>query len=222
MPSTAEILKSYYDALYERFGPQHWWPGETPFEVAVGAVLTQNTNWRNVEKAIGNLKREGLLDPVSLHAVPRERLAELIRPAGYYNIKADRLHNLLTVIVNDCAADVDIFLSGAVDELRQRLVSIRGVGLETADSIILYAAGKPTFVVDTYTFRMAVRHGLVFEDASYDDMKSLFENSLPADTQLFNEYHALIVRLGKEFCKKRAVCSGCPLEPFPHTVEETV
>ncbi len=222
MPSTTEILKSYYDALYERFGPQQWWPGETPFEVVIGAVLTQNTNWKNVEKAIANLKREGLLDPVSLYAAPRERLTELIRPAGYYNIKADRLHNLLAVIVDEYAGDVDMFLSGTVDELRQRLVSIRGVGLETADSIILYAAEKPTFVVDTYTFRMAVRHGLIFDDASYDDIKSLFEDSLPADTRLFNEYHALIVRLGKEFCKKRAACKGCPLEPFPHIAEEAV
>jgi len=219
MASTGETLKAFYDALLERFGPQEWWPGETPFEVMVGAVLTQNTNWKNVEKAIANLKREGLLDPFRIHAAPPERLAEVIRPAGYYNIKARRLKNLVALLVDEFDGDIDALFSGPLDELRRRLLAVRGVGLETADSIILYAAGRPTFVVDAYTFRVTARHGLVIPEASYDELKSLFEDNLPADVRLFNEYHALIVRVGKKFCRKRARCAGCPLEPFPHETE---
>lgn len=182
----------------------------------VGAILTQNTNWRNVEKAIANLKAAKLLDPHALRNTRIERLAELIRPAGYYNIKAARLMNLLSAFVDDFAGNLDAFFSGRVRELRERLLAVHGVGPETADSIVLYAAGKPTFVVDAYTYRMAVRHGLILDDAAYDEVKALFEDNLPEDAQLFNEYHALIVRLGKEFCKKTPLCPGCPLESFPH------
>ena len=212
-------MKAFYDALETHFGPQHWWPAETPFEVMVGAILTQNTNWRNVEKAIENIRRAGLLDPVALRSLPRERLAELIRPAGYYNVKAARLANLLSVLVDEYDGDLERFFDGGIDQLRQRLLSINGVGRETADSIILYAARKPTFVVDAYTYRVVLRHGLVFEDADYDQLKSLFEDHLPRDASLFNEYHGLIVRVGKEFCRKTPRCSGCPLDVFPHTVE---
>ena len=219
MASTAETLRSFYDTLLERFGPQDWWPGETPFEVMVGAVLTQNTNWKNVEKAIANLKRESLLDPFRIHAAPSERLAEVIRPAGYYNIKARRLKNLVALLVDEFGGDIEALFSGPVDELRRRLVAVRGVGLETADSIILYAAERPTFVVDTYTFRVMTRHGLIFPEGSYDEMKSLFEDNLPGDVGLFNEYHALLVQVGKQFCRKRARCAGCPLEDFPHETE---
>ncbi|MHC4712468.1 MAG: endonuclease III domain-containing protein [Planctomycetota bacterium] len=222
MPSVSETLREFYDALHDRFGPQRWWPGDTPFEVMVGAVLTQNTNWKNVEKAIDNLKKANLLDPRALYAAPRERVAEVIRPAGYFNIKAARLHNLIALVVEKFGADLEALFAGGVDELREKLLAVRGIGRETADSIVLYAARKPTFVVDAYTFRLCVRHGLVFEDASYDELKSLFEDNLPADVPLFNEYHALIVRLGKEFCRKRARCGDCPLERFPHTIEEAL
>jgi len=219
LASTATTLKGFYDALLAHFGPQRWWPARTPFEVMVGAILTQNTNWKNVEKAIANIRRAGLLDPVLLRRVPRERLAELIRPAGYYNIKAGRLANLLAVLVDEYAGDLDRFFDGGVDLVRRRLLSINGVGRETADSIVLYAAGKPTFVVDAYTYRVTTRHNLILEDAGYEEVKSLFEDNLPRDAALFNEYHALIVRVGKEFCRKTPRCGGCPLEPFPHNVE---
>lgn len=219
MASTASTIKAFYEALHKRFGPQHWWPARTPFEVMVGAILTQNTNWSNVEKAIANLDRAGVLDPRSIHGLPRERLAELIRPAGYYNIKAGRLANLVTAVVEEGGGDLDRFFEGSVSTLRERLLAIRGVGPETADSIVLYAAKKPTFVVDTYTYRMLLRHGLIFDDAAYDDVKALFEDSLPEDRDLFSEYHALIVQLGKLYCRKQARCAGCPLEEFPHTLE---
>jgi len=210
-----------YDALYLRFGPQNWWPGETPFEVMVGAVLTQNTNWKNVERAIANLKKADLLDPFAITECAPERLAEVIKPAGYYNVKARRLKNLVCVLAEDYEGDLEAFFSGDVDELRRRLASISGVGLETADSIVLYAAGKPTFVVDAYTFRIVVRHGLLFPEAGYHELKMLFEDNLPRDPQLYNEYHALLVKVGKDFCRKRSPrCDGCPLEEFPHEVEE--
>jgi endonuclease-3 related protein len=218
LASTARILKDFHDALYAHFGPQEWWPAESPFEVMVGAILTQNTNWKNVEKAIANLKGAGLLNPHALRSTPLDRLAELIRPAGYYNVKAGRLMNLLAVLVDDYGGDLGALFDGRVSTLRERLLAIRGIGPETADSITLYAAGKPTFVVDAYTYRMAVRHGLILDDATYDEVKALFEENLPEDARLFNEYHALIVRVGKEFCKKTPACAGCPLESFPHEV----
>jgi endonuclease-3 related protein len=219
LPSTASTLKTFHDVLLAHFGPQKWWPAETPFEVMVGAILTQNTNWKNVEKAIANLRRENLLDPAALRALPLPRLAELIRPAGYYNIKAARLSHLLRVLVDDFRGDLSRFFDGSVAALRERLIAIKGIGPETADSITLYAAGKPAFVVDAYTFRLAARHNLIFEDASYDDLKSLFEDNLPCDAALFNEYHALIVCLGKTFCRKAPLCASCPLNPFPHSTE---
>jgi endonuclease-3 related protein len=219
LPSTGETLREFYDALLAAYGPQDWWPGETPFEMMVGAVLTQNTNWKNVEKAIANLKREGLLDPFALHAASPERIAEVIRPAGYYNVKARRLGNLIAALVDGFDGDLERFFAGSVDTLRERLYSISGIGLETADSIVLYAAERPTFVVDAYTFRVTARHGLIYPEAGYEELKSLFEDNLPAEVALFNEYHALIVKVGKDHCKKRPQCAGCPLEHFPHDVE---
>jgi endonuclease III related protein len=219
LASTATAIREFYDALREYFGPQHWWPARSPFEVMVGAVLTQNTNWTNVEKAIANLRREGLLAPRALYDLPRERLAGLIRPAGYYNVKTARLSNLVAAIVEDSGGDLERFFEGSVWALRERLLAINGIGPETADSIILYAAKKPTFVIDAYTCRVAARHDLIYEPAAYDEVKALFEDSLPADAALFNEYHALLVQLGKRFCRKEARCEGCPLEGFPHSVE---
>ncbi|MDA8159889.1 MAG: endonuclease III domain-containing protein [Desulfobacteraceae bacterium] len=211
-----QALNDIYDRLLARFGPQHWWPGETPFEVMVGAVLTQNTAWSNVEKAIANLKGQGLLDPARLFALPPPLLAEQIRPCGYFNLKAARLHNLLSLIAGRFDGDLDRFFATPLASLRQQLLEVKGIGPETADSILLYAAGKPIFVVDAYTHRLLSRHGLIAEEeADYHQIQALFMDALPADPALFNEYHALIVRVGKEYCKKTGPrCGECPL-PAP-------
>jgi len=216
---TNETLTEIYELLYEAFGPQHWWPGETPFEVMTGAILTQNTSWTNVEKAIANLKSAGCLSPEALHRIELSKLAELIRPAGYYNIKAKRLKNFLDWLFDSYDGNLAHLESVATDRLREELLSVTGIGRETADSILLYALGRPVFVVDAYTARIAVRHGLIEPDADYEQLRELFESNLQQDTKLFNEYHALLVRAGKEFCRPKARCLGCPLEKLPHTVD---
>eukprot|EP01022_Parablepharisma_sp_SALTPOND_P019971 TRINITY_DN3513_c0_g8_i1.p2 TRINITY_DN3513_c0_g8~~TRINITY_DN3513_c0_g8_i1.p2 ORF type:complete len:296 (-),score=68.68 TRINITY_DN3513_c0_g8_i1:426-1313(-) len=211
--STRERLQELYDLLLSAYGPQHWWPGETPFEVMVGAVLTQNTNWVNVEKAIANLKQAGVLSLPALSELPPARLAGLIRPAGYYNLKAGRLANLLAMINQRWEGDLEWFFAQPTDEIRQSLLGVKGVGPETADSITLYAAGKPVFVIDAYTFRILGRHGLAEEDMGYFDLQELFMDALPSDTAMFNQFHAMLVHLGKDFCKKtNPKCEGCPAE----------
>jgi endonuclease-3 related protein len=196
-------------------GPSHWWPGESAFEVAVGAILTQNTNWNNVERALSNLRREDLLRPEPLYAVPEERLAELIRPAGYFRLKAKRLRNFLLFLKNECRFDMEALADSDGEDVRQRLLSVKGVGPETADSIVLYALGMPSFVVDAYTHRIAGRHGLVPEEVAYDELRELFMDALPRDVALYNEYHALLVRTAKQWClKRRAHCEPCPLREF--------
>ena len=213
--TTAKKLTSIYSALYKTYGPQHWWPGDTAFEIMVGAVLTQNTAWTNVEKAISNLKREGLLSPRRLAKVPQRRLASLIRPSGYFNIKARRLRNLVLFLTDRHQGSVTKMFRLDPGLLRQELLSVNGIGPETADSILLYAGNRPVFVVDAYTKRILGRHGLVPEDADYGYVQRLFMQNLKPDAGLFNEYHALIVRAGKERCGKREPrCAGCPLEPF--------
>lgn len=208
--STAAVLREIHELLLARFGPQHWWPGETPFEIMVGAVLTQNTSWQNVEKAIANLKEAGLLSPAALTALPPEVLAEHIRPAGYHNLKAGRLKNLLALIA--AQGGVEALLAQPTAALRQLLLAVKGIGLETADSIVLYAAGRPVFVVDAYTHRVCSRHGLIDEQGDYFQLQELFMDNMAEDVALFNEYHALLVRLGKEFCKKsKPRCKDCPL-----------
>lgn len=214
-----ETFAEIYELLYDAFGPQNWWPGETPFEVIAGAVLTQNTNWTNVEKALANLKSAGCLNPDRLHRIAIERLAELIRPAGYYNLKSRRLKNLVNWLFDDHEGDVENLRNVSTEQLRTELLTIKGVGRETADSILLYALDRPIFVVDAYTARIAIRHGLIEPDAGYEQLRELFESNLSQDVQLFNEYHALLVRVGKEFCRTKARCSGCPLERLPHTLE---
>lgn len=208
-------LVNIYTALLDHFGPQQWWPGETALEVLVGAVLTQNTNWTNVSRAIGNLQQENLLSFATLASLPEAVLAEKIRPSGYFNLKARRLKNLLALISRDAAGDLDLFFNQDTPILREKLLSVKGIGPETADSILLYAAQKPVFVVDAYTYRMLTRHGLIGQETDYAEMQELFMDTLPADAKLFNEYHALIVRLGKEYCKKsRPRCRECPLRQF--------
>lgn len=206
-------LGELYQRLMEAHGPQGWWPGETPLEVMVGAVLTQNTNWGNVEKAIANLKDAGLMSLGALASLPEGQLAELIRPAGYYNLKAQRLQSLLGMVRESYGGDLDALWAQPLDQARAALLSCRGVGPETADAILLYAGELPSFVVDAYTFRVLGRHGLVPAGMDYHGLRDMFMQCLPRQVSMYNEYHALLVRLGKERCKKGVpLCAGCPLE----------
>lgn len=205
-------LRRIYSRLYKHFGPQHWWPGETPFEVAVGAILTQNTNWGNVEKAIGNLKRERVLSPRTMHGLSVNKLASFIRPAGYFNIKAMRLKNFLSLLLLEYGGSMKKMQKEDLATIRERLLSVNGIGPETADSIILYALEKPVFVIDAYTKRVLSRHNIKAHDASYDEFQQFFHSGLNKDVQTFNEYHALFVRLAKDHCRTKPLCSGCPLE----------
>ncbi|MFA5145986.1 MAG: endonuclease III domain-containing protein [Candidatus Omnitrophota bacterium] len=184
----------------------------------VGAVLTQNTSWKNVEKAILNLKAAGLLSsPRAIKKAPAASLAQVIRPAGYYNIKARRLKNLIDLISSDYGGSISAMSRSGTAELRRKVLGVNGVGPETCDSILLYAFGRPVFVIDAYTRRVFTRHGLVSEDATYEEMQELFMENLPKRAGLFNEYHALIVRTGKDFCKKRPLCGSCPLKTHKNT-----
>ncbi len=214
-----KTLNEIYQLLFERFGPQHWWPGETQFEIIVGAILTQNTNWTNVEKAIANLKSAGCLIPEKLYHLDLPRLAELIRPAGYYNIKAKRLKSFLNWLFENYDGRLSNLQNLDTERLRAELLGIKGVGRETADSILLYAFDRPIFVVDAYTARVAIRHGLIEPGADYEQLREVFQSNLPENIQHFNEYHALLVKVGKEFCRPRARCTGCPLEKLPHTLD---
>lgn len=211
----AKTANSMYEAMLAALGPSHWWPGDTPFEIAVGAILTQNTNWNNVEKAIVNLKEQGLLTPAKMEKLPLDDLAKLIRPAGYFNVKAKRLSNFLRFLREEVDHDLLSLKKEPLEELRPKLLSINGIGPETADSILLYALGKPTFVIDAYTFRIMSRHGFVHEGMDYHELQSLFMDALPEDVAIYNEYHALLVRIGKDWCKKRdPQCDTCPLKDF--------
>ncbi len=201
-----------YERLFDHFGPQDWWPGETPFEIMVGAVLTQNTNWLNVTRAIDNLRTAGVLSYGLLLALPLENLAELIRPSGYYNVKAGRLRNVLLMIENLYEGDPELFYQDDMVSARENLLSVKGIGPETADSILLYACNHPVFVVDAYTHRVFSRHNLVEEETDYSAMQSLFMDNLPEEMELYNEYHALIVAVAKKYCKKtKPLCRICPL-----------
>lgn len=215
-----QTLLEIYTRLYEYYGPQHWWPGDTPFEIIVGAILTQNTNWKNVEKAITHLKNTNCLSPEKLYDIPMQELAELIRPAGYYNIKAQRLKHFLEWLFEKHDGVLESLELLGVSTLREDLLAIKGIGPETADSICLYAFGKPIFVVDAYTARIFGRHEMVEPGSNYEQIQELFHSELETDAALFNEFHALIVQVGKEYCKPKAACEGCPLEDFPHQVEQ--
>jgi endonuclease-3 related protein len=210
----AGYLRGVYKKLYTYFGPQHWWPAESSFEVIIGAILTQNTAWTNVEKAIANLRQKRLLNPKGLYNVNIKTLAKLIRPCGYFNIKAARVKSFLEALFADFKGSLELLLSLKAETLREELLKIKGIGLETADSIILYAAEKPIFVVDAYTRRFLLRHKLIKEGTSYQQIQSLFEENLPRKLNLFNEYHALIVRLAKEFCRPKSLCNICPLKKW--------
>jgi endonuclease-3 related protein len=212
--SAGARLMKMFNLMLNHFGPQHWWPGEDALEMMVGAILTQNTSWNNVEKAIENLKKRGILNIEALHEISIPELAEEIRPAGYFNIKAVRLKNLIKFIVERYNGDINNLFIENSDALREGLLSIKGVGPETADSILLYALERPVFVIDTYTHRILNRHGLADDQASYYELQELFTDSLAEDTGLFNEFHALIVRIGKEYCRRKPLCNICPLEKW--------
>ena len=222
------MLHSAFCTLHSAFGPQHWWPGDTAFEMMVGAILTQNTNWGNVERAIANLKAAGLLEPRPLADCPEEKLAEIIRPSGYFRVKAKRLREFAlwlrrqegrpSSIVHRPSDPIAALRGRPTERLRRELLSVHGIGPETADSILLYALRRRKFVVDAYTRRFLARHGLIApaclaaaKAATYEEIQSLFERNLPPSQRLYNEYHALIVRLGKEFCRAKPRCDLCPL-----------
>lgn len=236
-------LLSIYNTLHGHFGHRSWWPAGTPFEVCVGAILTQNTSWKNVVKAIDNLKSSNSLDCSTLYSMPHDELAGIIRPAGYYNIKAKRLKNFVSLLQENYDGSLDRLFQTATPktpvsavsnerapddsaqprtrcnptnagmyELRKKLLTVNGVGKETADSMILYAAELPIFVIDLYTMRLLSRHGIITENTHYDDVQALFQNNLVHETDLFKDYHAQIVAVGNRFCSKKPKCEECPLK----------
>ena len=211
MMYSPEVFMQIYGRLLERFGPRFWWPAETPFEVCVGAILTQNTAWTNVEKAIIALKRSAIMTPVAIREIEQNSLAQLIRPAGYFNIKSLRLKDFVAWLFLHHQGSLEQMFTGKWQTLRTELLLVRGIGPETADSILLYAGNKPSFVVDAYTRRLFYRLGLLSEDAGYDETRALCMSHLPADARLYNEYHALVVEQCKQFCRKKPLCKGCPL-----------
>lgn len=204
-------LMLIYNKLYQQFGPQHWWPGDTKAEIIVGAILTQNTNWGNVEKALANLKKAKLLNFSALQKTSEKTIAKLIQPSGFFNVKAKRLKNFVRFFYEEYNGSWKNIQAEPLDVLRYKILSVNGVGPETADSILLYALDCPVFVVDAYTKRIFSRRGIVGKDDDYDTVQRLFMENLPHDVKLFNEYHALIVRLAKKNCKTKAQCEECPL-----------
>jgi endonuclease III related protein len=205
-------LIEIYSLLDAHFGDLHWWPAQSPFEVVVGAILTQNTAWRNVEAALNNLRKASLLHPEALRTLPESSLAPLLRPAGYYNVKARRLKAFIDFLFARHGGDLEEMFTGDVWAVRQSLLTVDGIGEETADSILLYAGGKPVFVIDAYTRRILQRHGLCGPAETYGALQALFMSALPSDPALFNQYHALLVNTGKVFCAKKPLCGACPLE----------
>ena len=201
-----------YKRLFSAYGEQHWWPGLDPFEIIIGAILTQQVAWKNVEKALAALKTADLLSPETLLHAPLDEVAALIRPTIYYNAKAKKLRSFLVFLQERYHGDLSNLLSLRVPALREELLSVHGIGEETADSIILYAAEKPSFVIDAYTRRIMQRLGLISGMETYAALRALFMENIPRDVKLYNEYHALFVRHGKDRCRSRApLCSGCPL-----------
>lgn len=212
------LLFEFYSTAFATLGPQHWWPASSaggPFEVIVGAILTQSTAWTNVERAIANLRRERMLTPRAIESVSTPKLARLIRPSGYFRQKAKKLKTFVRFLRRDFGGSLTRMFRIPAAELRARLLRIHGIGPETADSILLYAGNHPVFVVDAYTRRILLRHELIHEKAGYEEIRLLFENNLPRNPQLWNEYHALLVKIGKNWCRPGTPrCSECPLEPF--------
>ncbi|WP_232363745.1 endonuclease III domain-containing protein [Desulfogranum japonicum] len=208
-------LGNIYAKMHKHFGPQNRWLAETPLEMMIGAILGQNSSWVNVDKALASLREAKLLEVEKILTTPLDRLADYLRPAGYYNIKAQRLRNLCQCINDLTGGNVEKFLAFDQVELREILVSVKGIGPETADSILLYAAGQPVFIVDSYTFRIFYRHQLLADSVTYYELQELFMDNLSHDVQTFHEYHALLVLVGKKFCRKsHPLCSKCPLQEY--------
>jgi len=209
-----QALLNIYHQLMARYGPQYWWPAPEPFEIIVGAILTQSAAWGNVEKAIANLQSAGTLSPNALRRLPLTELGRLIHPCGYYNAKALKLKSFAHWLGAHYNDNLSKLFAHDIDYLRPQLLSVHGIGQETADSIILYAANKPIFVIDAYTRRIINRIGLAPASNSYSAYQALFMDNLPTDTRLFNEYHALLVRLAKEVCRRHPFCPQCCLNNF--------
>jgi endonuclease-3 related protein len=207
----ATLLHDVYDRLFPAFGPQHWWPADTAFEVILGAILTQNTSWKNVKQCIEKLRSCGLLTFEAISSLPIQELAPLLRSSGYYNQKARKINAFCVHMNKHWEGDIQLFLAQEMQPLRSELLTIHGVGPETADSIVLYAAFKPSFVVDRYTHRIFSRHSWVAESMTYDELRDFFMDSLEPDVKLFQEYHALLVRTGHLYCRKEPLCKSCPL-----------
>jgi endonuclease-3 related protein len=208
-------LGEYYETLYSALGPQGWWPAHTVFEVIVGAILTQSTAWTNVEQAISNLKRAKTLTPRALERIPLGRLAELVRPSGYFRQKARKLKEFVRFLRRTYGGSLARMFRAPTPELREKLLAVHGIGPETADSILLYGGGHAVFVVDAYTKRILQRHGWAEAKTEYEEMQALFEKHVPHDARRFNEFHALLVQVGKNWCRPREPrCDGCPLRGF--------
>jgi endonuclease III related protein len=212
LPPHSPLLTEIFRRLLAHHGPLHWWPAESPFEMAVGAILTQNTAWRNVEYAIANLRAAAALTPASLRCLDRCELERLIRPSGFFRQKAERLQLFSAYLLESHDGDLPRWLAGPLPQVRRQLLDLHGIGPETADSILLYAGHRPTFVVDAYTRRLFTRLGLLRGEESYEQIRALFMDNLPADAEYFNEYHALIVEQAKTYCRKTPRCAGCPLQ----------
>ena len=210
--STSKKLLQIYKKLLSDIGPRYWWPADSPFEVIMGAILTQNTSWKNVEKAIGALKERNMLDPIKIHTLGEKPLAKIITPSGFFNIKAQRIKNFTNFLFGHYQGSLKKMFSEDAHSLREKLLKINGIGPETADSILLYAGEKPFFVIDAYTKRILSRHKLISKNAHYDEIQELFMKNLKKDAILFNEYHALLVHVGKYYCTRVPHCENCPLK----------
>lgn len=215
---TAKNLEEIYKRLLSKFGTQNWWPAKTRFEVILGAILTQNTSWANVERAIANLREGNLLQPQKIKDIPTRKLATLIKPAGYFNVKALRMKSFVEFLFKEYDGNLDKMAKEYWPNLRLKLLGVNGIGPETADSILLYAFDKPVFVIDAYTKRMLSRHNLIARRADYQAVQSFFMDNLSQNTKMFNEYHALLVRLGKELCKAKPLCEICPLNNLSYSI----
>ncbi len=214
MARAAKRLLDIYERMASHYGPTHWWPGDTPFEIAIGAILTQNTAWTNVEKAIANLKRGRLMNPRAILDADDALLHEVLRPSGYFRIKTLRVRSFCRHLVDRYGGSMARMAKQPLDALRPELLAIPGIGPETADDILLYACAKPVFVVDAYTRRILSRHGLVEPKIGYEELRAFFERQLPNEVHLFKEYHGLIVWTGKDYCRSKPNCEGCPLAPL--------
>ena len=215
----AEQIRSFYSTLFEAYGPQYWWPAKTRFEVIVGAYLTQNTSWKNVERALVNLRQAGALNVKGIREIDHKHLEQLLRPSGYFRQKAEHLKTFIGYLDTTYGGSLSRMFAQPTAQLRAELLELKGVGPETADSILLYAGGHPTFVVDVYTRRILDRHRILPFAAKYSELKTLIEQAFAKEeptqrTRCFNELHALIVAVGKNHCNTAAKCDGCPLQPF--------